>query len=164
MRKATDLILLVIILLPLQLYCGVQIVENKDDERSMFVGRFFLDMNPDRHDVWNRDFYSSEFRVPGILFNSSATNLRIDSKRSNNWNSLTGSLSGVFDFIPYDDYISLIDQYYLNDLTLMSFRDRLDLKVNLNHLVKGDYFMKLNVNLIRSLKPEKRRTNQAVSP
>lgn len=62
---------------------------------------------------------------------------------------ISNPLIDFFDYIPYEEYYDLFDQYYLSDITLFSLNSWGDIRINLSDMAQGDYFMKLRINLIR---------------
>ena len=63
---------------------------------------------------------------------------------------LIGNALGNFnDIIPFEDYLFLFDRYLMRDIKLVSVKDFGNLRINLNRLAQGDYFMRLQIDFSR---------------
>jgi hypothetical protein len=60
------------------------------------------------------------------------------------------------DYIPFDYYLSMYEQYYVDDIHLISFTPYDSININLRNLSQGSYFLKINIPLH---KPDSKSNN-----
>jgi hypothetical protein len=162
-------LLLSLICLPLPISALIHTDEQGGKERDIFTKKMEIFMNDNWELHYGQFIRSSSFYYTGMVYPDTVSKISANSSKTGTnetpkWGSLARPLGRVLDFLPYEDYIRIVDQYYLSDLTLMSYRDWLKIDVNFNDLTQGNYFLKFNINLIRSIKPVNNRVNQAIIP
>ena len=115
------------------------------------LDRFVADNYTESYDQFMKSskFYQQVIYIPNETFRFYPFESRIARPSLINWAFIRNPIADFIDRIPYEEYFEFLDQYYLSDITVFNISNWGNLRINLNDLAQGDYFMKLNINFYR---------------
>ncbi len=164
MKRYSVIIVTVIISLHFTLAANVQFpleVNDNDQEAASLTERQLNRLVMLNYEKSYRNFlrrnmsYSPMKGLPWSSFRLSSLESKLRFSFLPDMKRFTDPIIDFIDYIPYEEYFIFIDNYYLNDIKIITFGDWADLRINLKDMTRGDYFMKLNIDLFRSMFKER---------